>query len=58
MQIVQTCIRDLLNDASDYQLVAYKELKKKNFKRMFFMHQCVVTINFQKIKNANSLKEV
>jgi hypothetical protein len=32
-------------------------MKKKDFKAMFFIHQCDGLINFQKIENATTTKE-
>jgi hypothetical protein len=34
-----------------------KAMKKKDFKAMFFIHQCDGLINFQKIENATTTKE-
>lgn len=57
MDIVQTCLQDLLIYASDVQVDAHKESKKKDFKMMFFILQCIDMVNFQKIENEASSKE-
>jgi hypothetical protein len=56
-EVVETAIEALPANASDAQQQAYRALKKKDFKAMFFIHQCVDLTNFQKIENASSAKE-
>ncbi|CAJ2667154.1 unnamed protein product [Trifolium pratense] len=55
--VVETAITELAADATDNQRNAHRALKKKDFKAMFFIHQCVDLVNFQKIENATSAKE-
>ncbi|MCI73467.1 hypothetical protein A2U01_0094731, partial [Trifolium medium] len=40
-EVVETGIGDLAADATDAQRQARRALKKKDFKAMFFIHQCV-----------------
>jgi hypothetical protein len=47
----------LPNNANEAQRTALNALKKKDYNAMFFIHQCVDSINFQKVENANSSKE-
>jgi hypothetical protein len=56
-EVVQTGIGALANDATEAQRIAHRALKKKDFKAMFFIHQCVDLVNFKKIENAASAKE-
>ncbi|KAK2426061.1 putative mitochondrial protein [Trifolium repens] len=55
--VVETAIEPLPANATDAQQTAHRALKKKDFKAMFFIHQCVDLTNFQKIENATSSKE-
>ncbi|MCH99727.1 F-box protein, partial [Trifolium medium] len=56
-EVVETGIGDLAADATEAQRQAHRALKKKDFKVMFFIHQCVDLANFQKIENASTSKE-
>ncbi|KAK2430024.1 hypothetical protein QL285_028404 [Trifolium repens] len=56
-EVIKTAIEDLAETATEAQRTAHRALKKKDFKAMFFIHQCVDIINFQKIENATSAKQ-
>ncbi|KAK2440889.1 putative mitochondrial protein [Trifolium repens] len=56
-EVIETAIGDLADNATEAQRNAHRALKKKDFKAMFFIHQCVDLVNFQKIENATSAKE-
>ena len=43
--------------ATDQEKVAHKELKKKDYKALFIIHQCVDANNFEKVSDAESAKE-
>ncbi|PNX87586.1 F-box protein [Trifolium pratense] len=55
--VVETGVTPLPADANEAQRTAHRNSKKKDFKAMFFIHQCVDVINFQMIENAGSAKE-
>ena len=55
-EVIETAIGDLADNATEAQRNAHRALKKKDFKVMFFIHQCVDLVNFQKIENATSAK--
>ncbi|PNX73359.1 hypothetical protein L195_g029259 [Trifolium pratense] len=55
--VVETGVTPLPADANENQRTEHRNSKKKDFKAMFFIHQCVDVINFQKIENAGSAKE-
>ncbi|MCI85027.1 hypothetical protein A2U01_0106305, partial [Trifolium medium] len=40
-EVDETRIGDLAADATEAQKQAHRALKKKDFKAMFFIHQCV-----------------
>ncbi|KAK2431203.1 hypothetical protein QL285_029460 [Trifolium repens] len=56
-EVVETDVCELANDATEVQRNAHRALKKNDFKAMFFIHQYVDLVNFQKIENATSAKE-
>jgi hypothetical protein len=56
-EVVANGVTPLAENATDAQRTEHRALKKKDFKAMFFIHQCVDLINFQKIENASSSKE-
>lgn len=41
----------------DEQNVAHKDLKKKDYKTLFLIHQCVDSNNFEKVCDIDSAKE-
>ncbi|KAK2410740.1 hypothetical protein P8452_71582 [Trifolium repens] len=56
-EVVENGVNPLAENATEAQRTEHRALKKKDFKAMFFIHQCVDLINFQKIENATSSKE-
>ncbi|KAK2403406.1 putative mitochondrial protein [Trifolium repens] len=56
-EVVANGVTPLAENATEAQRTEHRALKKKDFKAMFFIHQCVDLINFQKIENASSSKE-
>lgn len=46
----------LTNNANDVQHDAYKDYKKKICMKIFFVHKCVDTVNFQNIENTTPSK--
>ncbi|GAU28768.1 hypothetical protein TSUD_357540, partial [Trifolium subterraneum] len=56
-EVIEAGIRPIAANATEAEQTAHRALKKKHFKAMFFIHQCVDLVNFQKIENATSLKE-
>ncbi|XP_019438838.1 PREDICTED: uncharacterized protein LOC109344531 [Lupinus angustifolius] len=44
-------------DATEVQRAIHKEVKKKDNKALFLIHQCVDDIHFEKIQNATTAKE-
>jgi hypothetical protein len=56
-EAVETTIEALPANTTDAHQQAHRALKKKDFKAMFFIHQCVDLTNFQNIENASSAKE-
>ncbi|RDX90879.1 hypothetical protein CR513_27208, partial [Mucuna pruriens] len=51
-------IQEVEVDAIEVQSAVYKESKKKDYKTLFLIHQCVDSANFEKIASTNSAKEV
>ncbi|GAU37433.1 hypothetical protein TSUD_206690 [Trifolium subterraneum] len=56
-EVIEVGITPIAVNATEAEQTAHKALKKKDFKTMFFIHQCVYLVNFQKIENATSAKE-
>ena len=56
-EVVESGIPPLATGASDAQKVANKEAKKKDYKAMFLLHQCMDDAHFEKISKATSAKE-
>lgn len=57
LDVVQSGIQDLEKSASDAQEKMFKELKKRDCKALFLIHQCVDAINFEKIASAATAKQ-
>ncbi|KAK2458009.1 hypothetical protein QL285_005216 [Trifolium repens] len=47
----------IADSASDEEKAAHKELKKRDFKALFIIHQCVDPDNFEKVGDCESAKE-
>ncbi|GAU25734.1 hypothetical protein TSUD_216650 [Trifolium subterraneum] len=56
-EVIEAVITPIAANATEAEQTAHRALKKKDFKAMFFIHQCVDLVNFQKIENATSAKE-
>ncbi|GAU30894.1 hypothetical protein TSUD_381070 [Trifolium subterraneum] len=56
-EVIEAEITPIAVNATEAEQTAHRALKKKDFKAMFFIHQCVDLVNFQKIENATSAKE-
>ena len=56
-EVVQNGIKEPNDVLSDAQKQASKELKKKDCKALFFLHQCVDSAHFEKIVLVTSSKE-
>lgn len=55
--LVMNGIPEEVEGATDVQTAAHKEMKKKDCKALFLIHQCVNDANFDKISGATSAKE-
>jgi hypothetical protein len=56
-EIIINGLENLSNNATDTQKSAFKELKKKDCKALFILHQCVDAANFEKIAHATCAKD-
>ena len=56
-QVIQNEVEEPKATTSDAQRQALKELKKKDCKALFFLHQCVDFAHFEKIATATTSKE-
>jgi hypothetical protein len=55
-EVIENGVTPLAENATEAQRIEHIALKKKDFKAMLFIHQCVDLINFQKIESATSSK--
>ena len=55
--LVKEGVATLAEAATDQEKAAHKELKKKDYKALFIIHQCVDADNFEKVSDAESAKE-
>jgi hypothetical protein len=55
--VVENGVTQLPENPTEAQRTEHRALKKKDFKAIFFIHQCVDLINFQKIENGTYAKE-
>ncbi|KHN30908.1 hypothetical protein glysoja_017445, partial [Glycine soja] len=56
-EIVMSGYQEPSASATEAQRSTYKDLKKKDCKALFLIHQCVNDANFEKIANATTSKE-
>ncbi|GAU23301.1 hypothetical protein TSUD_237550 [Trifolium subterraneum] len=56
-EVIEEGITPISANATEAEQNAHRALKKKDFKAIFFIYQCVDLVNFQKIENATSAKE-
>jgi hypothetical protein len=50
-------VATLAEATTDQRKAAHKELKKKDYKSLFIIHQCVDANNFEKVSDVESTKE-
>ena len=50
-------VTPLAENATDEGKAAHKEVKKKDYKVIFIIHQCVDPDNFEKVSDVESAKE-
>ncbi|MCI00852.1 hypothetical protein A2U01_0021874, partial [Trifolium medium] len=55
--LVQGGVEPITESSSDAQKATFKELKKKDYKALFIIHQCVSPDNFERVGDAQSSKE-
>jgi len=58
LEIVNNGVEVLPTNPTDVQRIAHKEVKKKDCKALFYIHQCMDNKVFEKIADAESSKEV
>ena len=55
--LVKEGVTPIAEDATDQEKTAFKELRKKDYKALFIIHQCVDSDNFEKVSDVESAKE-
>jgi hypothetical protein len=55
--LVTEGVSSIEDNATEEEKTAHKELKKKDFKALFIIHQCVDADNFEKVGDCESSKE-
>lgn len=55
--LVKNYVTPIGDNATNEQKVAHKDLKKKDYKTLFIIHQCVDPDNFEKVCDVDSTKE-
>ena len=55
--LVKEGVTLIVEDATDQEKTAFKELRKKDYKALFIIHQCVDSDNFEKVSDVESSKE-
>ncbi|GAU30980.1 hypothetical protein TSUD_104940 [Trifolium subterraneum] len=55
--LVQSGVEPITDASSDVEKATFKELKKKDYKALFIIHQCVSPDNFERVSDALSSKE-
>ena len=56
-EVIQNGVEEPKATTSDARRQALKDFKKKDFKALFFLHQCVDSTHFEKIVVATTSKE-
>lgn len=56
-EVIKNRVNPLIQGATDAQQETHKEEKKKDFKAFFFIPQCVVGDNFEKVGDYESSKQ-
>lgn len=57
LEVIKNRVNPLIEGATDTQRATYKEYKKKDFKALFLIHQCVNDDNFEKVGDCESSKQ-
>lgn len=57
LEVVNSGVEELAAEATEAQRAAHKELKKKDYKALFLIHQCVNSSIFERVSEATSSKE-
>ena len=55
--LVKEGVTPLEENAADEEMDTHKKLKKKDYKVLFIIHQCVDFDNFEKLSDVDSVKE-
>ncbi|GAU26253.1 hypothetical protein TSUD_224440 [Trifolium subterraneum] len=55
--LVQSGVEPITDTSTDVEKATFKELKKKDYKALFIIHQCVSPDNFERVGDALSSKE-
>ncbi|GAU11617.1 hypothetical protein TSUD_346090 [Trifolium subterraneum] len=55
--LVQSGVEPITDASTDVEKTAFKELKKKDYKALLIIHQCVSPDNFERVDDALSSKE-
>lgn len=58
LEVIKNGVSPLIVGATDAQRATHKKEKKKNFKALFLIHQCVDGDNFNKVGDCESSKQV
>ncbi|XP_057426461.1 uncharacterized protein LOC130719879 [Lotus japonicus] len=58
LDVIENGFQPLTQDMIEEQKTLHNEMKKKDCKAMFLIHQCVDDTHFEKIANASSAKEM
>lgn len=57
LEMIKNEVTTLVEDATDAQRSKHKKEKTKDFKALFFIHQCVDVNNFEKVGDCKSSKQ-
>lgn len=58
LEVIKNMVNPLVQGATNAQQAMHKEEKKKDFKVLFFIHQCVDGDNFENVGDCESSKQV
>lgn len=58
LDVIENGFQPLTQDMTEEQKTLHNDMKKKDCKAMFLIHQCVDDTHFEKIANASSAKEM
>lgn len=54
LDLVKEGVTPLATNMTDEEKVAHEELKKKYYKALFIVHQCIDPDNFEKVRDVDS----